>query len=385
MSTSRASAGRWRGAAEIVDYVRRHPGATRAEVGRALGLSSGSTTEILVRLRASRLLDEVPSPTTGRGRPTTVLRPSAAGPLVLAAEIRHEDWRWCLVEVDGRLGTMHVGRHDGAEPDRVLADLRQSMRRAHTDRLVGVSLAVAATVRDGRLVQASTLGWGSVDVSGLTELPLTVGNDATLAGVAEARTGAAAGARTALHLTVEVGVGGTLTADGTPLTGAHGSAGEYGHLPLGDPSLRCPCGATGCWDLMVDGRALARHLGDPSPVDARSYAHRVLRSASSSSAASAAVSTVVTALARGVAGLVNAHDPDVVTLGGLAVPLRAAAPDAFETAYLDGLMAFRRSAPPPVSDSVHGDDGALHGAAAVGWDRVTGPEALADWADRAKG
>ena len=35
--------------------------------------------------------------------------------------------------------------------------------------------------------------------------------------------------------------------------------------------------------------------------------------------------TVVEALARGIAGLVNAHDPDVVTLGALSVDLRAAA------------------------------------------------------------
>ncbi|WP_309234128.1 ROK family protein, partial [Micromonospora sp. ATA51] len=32
-----------------------------------------------------------------------------------------------------------------------------------------------------------------------------------------------------------------------PVTGAHGAAGEYGHLPLGDRRRHCPCGARGCW------------------------------------------------------------------------------------------------------------------------------------------
>ncbi|MEU8614015.1 XylR family transcriptional regulator, partial [Actinoplanes sp. NPDC048791] len=76
---------------------------------------------------------------------------------------------------------------------------------------------------------------------------------------------------------------------------------------------------------------------------------------------------------------VNVHDPDMVTLGGLAAPLRAAAPDVFDTAYTDGLMAFHRGQPPPVVDAVHGDDGALHGAAILALDHVTSETALAEW------
>jgi predicted NBD/HSP70 family sugar kinase len=94
-----------------------------------------------------------------------------------------------------------------------------------------------------------------------------------------------------------------------------------------------------------------------------------------------AVSTVVTSLAGGIAGLVNAHDPEIVTLGGLAVPLRAAVPGRFDAAYTRGLMAFRRRQPPPVLDATHHDDGALRGAALIALDHVTGQEALAAWAE----
>ena len=102
---------------------------------------------------------------------------------------------------------------------------------------------------------------------------LLLGNDATLAGLAEARTGAARSAATALYLIVAQGIGGTLVVNGEPLTGAHGAAGEYGHIPFGDPKLVCPCGARGCWDLTVDGRALARHRGDEPPADPVGYVH----------------------------------------------------------------------------------------------------------------
>jgi predicted NBD/HSP70 family sugar kinase len=200
--------------------------------------------------------------------------------------------------------------------------------------------------------------------------------------LAEARTGAARSAATALYLMVAEGVGGTLVVNGEPLTGAHGAAGEYGHVPFGDPALVCPCGARGCWDLTVDGRALARHRGDAQPVDAVEYVHEILGRATRDKSTRRAFEAVAASLGRGTGAFVNVHDPDVVTLGGVAALLRAAAPDVFDDAYRDGLMDFRKDSPPPVRDAEHGEDGPLHGAVALALDHVTTAAELADWAAR---
>src|SRR4029450_6881980 len=142
---------------------------------------------------------------------------------------------------------------------------------------------------------------------------LLLGNDATLAGLAEARTGAARSAATSLYLMVAEGIGGALVVNGEPLTGTHGAAGEYGHVPFGDPELRCPCGARGCWDLTVDGRAIARLVGDPPPRHPRTYARKALGRASRDAAVRSAVRRTAGALGGGLAGLINALDPDIVT------------------------------------------------------------------------
>jgi predicted NBD/HSP70 family sugar kinase len=362
---------------------------TRAEVAHRLRLSTGSSTEITARLRELRLLVESPAAPRGRGRPTAVLLPHPAGPLVLVIELRHDDWRAEVATLDGTLRPFAAGRHGGAgtgsgAPEPVLAELGEVIaeaRRRFGGRLRAVSMAVAATVADGRLVDASSLGWPPVDLAALTELPLLVGNDATLAGVAEARTGAATGSRTGLHLLIEAGIGGCLTADGLPVRGATGAAGEYGHLPFADRALRCHCGAAGCWELEVGGAALARRLGEPPPASPRGYTVEVLARARTEPAARSALVELASALAAGIAGLVNVHDPDIVTLGGLAGPVRAAAPAEFAAAYRGGLMAFRRAAPPPVMDASHGEHGPRRGAAAVGLDHVTTEAALAGWAD----
>lgn len=384
-SPSRVGDARWRGALAVLEEMRREPGVTRAAVAQRLGLSSGSATEITARLRELDLLAETPAATSGRGRPTTVLGPHPDGPIVVAVDLRQEDWRCAVAALDGRPEIVDGGVHASRSPDRVIGAIAEAVRRVHDrhgERVRAVGVAVTATVQHGRVVQASTLGWDAVDLGALAvdpRLPLFVGNDATLAGVAEARQGAAAGAATALHVTIEVGVGGTLVVGGRPVGGATGAGGEFGHLPLGEPGLPCPCGAKGCWDLAVDGRAIARHLGDPPPGDPRTYALAAIARAQDHPAVAGAVARAATSFASGLAGLINALDPDVVTLGGLAQPLRAAAAPRFEAALTGGLMRFRRADPPRVLAAVLGDDGALHGAALTALDHVLTEAGMNAW------
>lgn len=381
---------RWRGALDVLAILRREPGITRAALAQRANLSSGSATEITARLRDVALLAETPAPVNGRGRPTTVLGAHPRGPLVLAVELRDEDWRLALAGLDGRL--IHAGarRHARRDPHSVLRALAAAITEVHARhkrRVRAISVSVTGTVQDQQLVQASTLGWGEVDLSVLvdphrrgTALPLLVGNNATLAGVAEARGGAGTSARVVLHLTVEVGIGGILVVGGDPVTGATGAGGEFGHVPFGDSRVPCPCGSRGCWDIFVDGRALARHLGEPAPPNARTYARAVLDRAATDRAARRAVDKCAAALGTGTAGLVNALDPDVVTLGGLGVALQQTSPGWFRRAYLSRLMSFRRQHPPEVRPASHGEDGSLQGAAEVGLDRILTEDGLAAWA-----
>ena len=383
---------RWLGAAQLVGVVRSEPGITRAAAAQRLGIGSGGATELLARMRQARLLDETPARAQGRGRPTTVLGPHADGPLVLAADLRATDWRLALAGIDGVPDVVAQAGYAGEQLEPVLSQLADAIGaiyRRKSKRLRAIAVSVAGTISGAKLVQFTSRGWNDVDLSVLTaKIPdragvrLLLGNDATLAGLAEARSGAARSAATALYLIVAQGIGGTLVVNGEPLTGAHGAAGEYGHIPFGDPALVCPCGARGCWDLTVDGRALAKHRGDRPPDDPVTYVHDLVSRPKRDAATRRAFEAVAASLGRGTGGLVNLHDPEVVTLGGVAALLRAAAPDVFDDAYRDGLMAFRKNSPPPVRDAEHGEDGPLHGAVALALDHITTAVGLADWVEQ---
>jgi predicted NBD/HSP70 family sugar kinase len=383
---------RWLGASQLIGVVRADPGITRAAAAQRLGISSGGATELVARMRDVRLLDETPARAQGRGRPTTVLGPHPEGPLVLAADLRATDWRLALAGIDGSPQVVMQAGYAHGDLDVVLTELANAIGtvyRRKSKRVRAVAVSVAGPISGARIGQFTPRGWKDVDLSALTaNIPdragvrLLLGNDATLAGLAEARTGAASSAATALYLMVAEGIGGVLVVNGEPVTGAHGAAGEYGHVPFGDPALLCPCGARGCWDLTVDGRALARHRGDGAPDDAVAYVHEVISRPSRDKSTRRAFQAVAGSLGRGTGALVNVHDPDVVTLGGVAGLLRAAAPDAFDDAYLAALMAFRKGSPPPVRDAEHAEEGPLCGAVALALDHVTSTERLADWVER---
>jgi predicted NBD/HSP70 family sugar kinase len=382
---------RWLSAAQLIGVMRSEVGITRAAAAQRLGIGSGGATELLARMRQARLLDESPAPARGRGRPTTVLGPHAEGPLVLAVDLRATDWRLAVAELDGVPQVVGQAGYVSGDFDAVLAPIATEIAaiyRRKAKRLRAIAVSAAGPISGAKLGQFTPRGWNDVDLSALSEkiparagIELLLGNDATLAGLAEARTGAARSAATALYLMVAEGIGGTLVVNGEPLTGLRGAAGEYGHVPFGDHELVCPCGARGCWDLTVDGRALARYLGDAPPDDAVAYVHGLIDSNTRNPQSQRAFEAVAASLGAGIAAFVNVHDPEVVTLGGVAAILRAAAPDAFDAAYRDGLMAFRKSSPPPVRDAEHGEDGPLHGAVALALDHVTTAAGLADWVD----
>ena len=372
----------------IARAVHDHPGVTRAEVAAQIGIPSGFAAETVARLVASRLVCERPALATGRrGRPTTSLHAHPDGPLVAVAAIAHDTWQVAAVELGGTKVAAAQRRHHRNQArvlDAVTAELSRVSRRFGT-RVRTAAVAVPGTVAGSELVHAPGLAWHSIDLSALWPryqpgAEFVAGNDASLAGVAESRHGAGAGAGAMVYLHLDAGLGGTLIEAGRAVRGATGTAGEFGHMPFGEPARRCRCGARGCWNTSVDGRALARLLHQRAPADDVSYSRRVLACARAGQpGALAAIRTVASSVGRGIAGLVNGLDPHLVVLGGLGPDLLHIAADQVTAAYHDGLMAFRATPPPPVRPARLGTDGPLLGAADEAFARLLTDEGLQAW------
>jgi predicted NBD/HSP70 family sugar kinase len=202
---------------------------------------------------------------------------------------------------------------------------------------------------------------------------MTLVNDATAAGVGEVRRGAGRGHGVVLHLHADAGIGGAVFTEGVPVRDAQGAGGEFGHMPLAGAlsgnRRRCHCGAYGCWDLDVGNLAL---VGDddatPRPSVRRAAGRVLARARAGEPAALDRVTAVATALGQGIGALVNGYDPELVTLSGAAATIADLAGDTLRDAYRDGLMGFRRAAPPAVRTSALAGRGQRAGTAELAFD-----------------
>ena len=161
-------------------------------------------------------------------------------------------------------------------------------------------------------------------------VPTVVDNDANCHAVAEQRAGAARGAREALMITLGTGVGGGIITGGTLLRGAHGFAGEPGHMvvdPMGPP---CPCGKQGCWERYASGTGLGRMAVEAAQAgrldavvalaggdeDAVRGEHVTAAARAGDEAATQVLDQLAWWISLGLANLANILDPAVIVLGG---------------------------------------------------------------------
>ena len=130
---------------------------------------------------------------------------------------------------------------------------------------LGIGLAVPGPVGpDGIVNGCVNLGWGPMDVSGqlserLSDVKVVVGNDANLAALGEDWQGAGRNYSSSVVVTLGTGVGGGLVSGGRLLTGAHGVAGEIGHLRVNSlEQQQCSCSGFGCLEQYASAPGFLR-------------------------------------------------------------------------------------------------------------------------------
>jgi glucokinase len=161
-------------------------------------------------------------------------------------------------------------------------------------------------------------------------MPVLVENDATAATWAEVCAGAAQGASDAVLVTLGTGIGAGVVMGGRLQRGAHGFAGEAGHVLVDPHGPPCPCGRRGCWERYASGSGLGRlgrdaaqggradrvvalAGGDPEQVRGE---HVTAAGLEGDAGALAVIDEFGWWLAVGIANLVNVLDVGVVVVGG---------------------------------------------------------------------
>jgi glucokinase len=132
---------------------------------------------------------------------------------------------------------------------------------------IGVSAPGPLDSKTGVVFEAPNLaGWQDVPLSAdLAQhfdnaVPVYLGHDANLAGLAEFRFGAGRGTHDMVYMTVSTGIGGGIIIADSIVEGASGTAGEIGHtyIDLRPDAPRDGVGHIGCLEALASGTAIAR-------------------------------------------------------------------------------------------------------------------------------
>ena len=129
-------------------------------------------------------------------------------------------------------------------------------------RSIGVG-APNANPYTGQIENPPNLNWGKATpiaeiINQTFKLPVSLANDANAAALGEMLYGAAIGMKNFVALTLGTGLGSGIVVDGKLLIGAHGVAGEIGHVNVDPAGRMCNCGLQGCLETYASVTGIKR-------------------------------------------------------------------------------------------------------------------------------
>jgi predicted NBD/HSP70 family sugar kinase len=251
-----------------------------------------------------------------------------------------------LAEREADLPDGH-GVDDGLETAAAMLD--EAVAATGLDRAalrgVGVGLPAPVDARSGTVGEPGILpGWVGVDAAARAGrrlgAPVVVDNDALLGTLAEQAWGALVGVHDAVYLKLSDGVGAGLVLDGRPYRGRAGTAGEIGHVVVGDDaggptggpgSTVCRCGNRGCLETWASTTTVVGLL-EPLLGRPLTIADVVARAREGHAPSRRVLADTGGHVGRALGGLCSVLTPARVVVGGelaqagdlLIDPLRAA-------------------------------------------------------------
>ncbi|MET3566021.1 putative NBD/HSP70 family sugar kinase [Leifsonia sp. 563] len=318
--------------AEIFTRIITHGPVSRLDIGRLTGLSQAKVTKTVNPLIEGGYV------TVGEhaehsfpGRPVRPLSVVSRSMIAIGVKVNADE----IFAVTVSLGNEVLGstrrRLKSHDPESTVAAIVTSVTSLIAQlgdtaaNLTGVGVSVSGDIDSttGLVRDSPLLGWSHFPLgSRLAEqlpLPITVENDVRALAKSEQWFGAGRDAESFAIITIGAGIGCGIYVNDDVVVGAHGVAGEIGHLPLASSDALCVCGRRGCVEAVASSRAirdavsLERGEPDLTLADVIRLAHE------GDPAAVDAFERAGTAIGAAVAATVNLFGPEVVVIAGEGV------------------------------------------------------------------
>jgi predicted NBD/HSP70 family sugar kinase len=228
-------------------------------------------------------------------------------------------------------------------------------------RVAGARLALPGLIdaSEDRVLLAPNLGWrdvNPVELLGLGQLPVVIGNDAKLAALAQLEDSTISNF---VYVKADVGVGGAIVVGRQLFIGERGWNGEIGHVLVDPTGPKCGCGSVGCLEQYAGKEALMRAAGLPAEADISLLVDAL---ENGNPAAKQAIASAVKALGSTLADFVNLVGVPTVIMGGIFADLVPWIADGIEQTLGERVLA-APFAPMEVRCATAGPNAAVIGGA----------------------
>lgn len=305
---------------------------SRIDIARYTGLSQAAVTKAVSPLIAAGLVDAPPAAHRdgNPGRPVAPVSIVPDAMVMLGVKVNVDE----VIAVATNLGTdvLAAEQRSVAERDpeavlQAIVEVVAALEAALGDKasaIAGIGVAVSGDVdaETGIVRESAIMGWSNVDLGqrlqNLLGRRVTLENDVHALTVGEHWFGVGLGTASFAIVTIGRGIGSGLHLNGEVVSGAHGVAGEIGHLPLADPSRLCSCGRRGCVEAVASTGAIESAVSS-AHGRAIGIEEAVRLAHAGDPVAEAAFREAAALIGTAIATLVNLTGPELVIIGGEGV------------------------------------------------------------------
>ncbi|MGW7267359.1 ROK family protein [Streptomyces sp. NPDC054842] len=318
-------------ASQIFTTVLSHGPLTRSDIAARTRLSAAAVTKAVRPLIEAGYLREDTGEDARQvslGRPANPVRVDGGRALFIGVKMTGDELIAVLTDLCCRI---RVARHvplTSHHPQAVLDSTAALVQELLTEadgfgvRVQGLGIAVSGDVdrADGVVRYSPFLEWRDVPLAELagaaTGLPVTVDNDVRALTVAEQWFGAGVGLPDFALVTVGAGIGCGLVVHGRVVSGAHGVAGEIGHVSIDPAGPLCHCGNRGCVEAIASDSAIVAGVREATGVHVADAAEALDLAHDGDPGARQVYARAGAAIGRGIATVANLLGPERVIISG---------------------------------------------------------------------
>jgi len=352
----------------VINLLRTSGPLSRADIAKRTGLAPSALTRLMRILIEEGVVEEVGKADSSGGRPATLVGLNRRHASSLGIKIERRRILAARVDLAGAItGRAESPIDDPPNAEQTLEAVCELAENLLADRILGIGVCVSGFVEPltGTNLFSPILKWDNVPILDvLTEhfdVAVHVENDVNALALGECWYGAGRRHRNFVCITVGEGIGAGVVIGGEVYHGAHGGAGELGHITIDPNGPVCRCRERGCLEVYASDRFLEEEAGR---LGFSSIGEMIAAARDGSSEAREAFAQMGKNLGIGAKNLVNLLNPEAIVVGGERMDEH----DLFFDAFVDEVC--RHSFPAEAAQleivpAQLGPDGFLIGAATL--------------------